>query len=95
MEIRYPAHPEDFKTYTTEKIRKDYLIETLFESDNVNLVYSHVDRIIVGGVCPTDSTLNLEVGKELGTDYFLERRELGLINIGGAGTVVIDGKEYE
>lgn len=76
MEIRYPAHPADFKSYTTEQIRKNYLIETLFEPGQMNLVYSHVDRIIIGGGCPADSPLSLEVGKELGTDYFLERREL-------------------
>jgi 4-deoxy-L-threo-5-hexosulose-uronate ketol-isomerase len=95
METRYPAHPEDFKTYTTEEIRKNYLIENLFEPGKVNLVYSHVDRIIVGGVCPAASVLALEAGKELGADYFLERRELGLINIGGQGTVTIDGTAYE
>jgi 4-deoxy-L-threo-5-hexosulose-uronate ketol-isomerase len=95
METRYPAHPQDFKTYTTEKIRKDYLIESLFEPGKVNLVYSHVDRIIVGGVCPAASPLGLEAGKELGSEYFLERRELGLINIGGQGTVTIDGTGYE
>lgn len=95
METRYPAHPQDFKTYTTEKIRKDYLIENLFEPGKVNLVYSHVDRIIVGGVCPTASPLGLEAGKELGSEYFLERRELGLINIGGQGTVTIDGTAYD
>jgi 4-deoxy-L-threo-5-hexosulose-uronate ketol-isomerase len=95
METRYPAHPKDFKTYTTEEIRKDYLIENLFEPGKVNLVYSHVDRIIVGGVCPTASPLALEAGKELGSEYFLERRELGLINIGGQGTVTIDGTAYD
>jgi 4-deoxy-L-threo-5-hexosulose-uronate ketol-isomerase len=94
MEIRYPAHPTDFKTYTTDQIRKDYLVETLFASGKVTLVYSHVDRIIVGGVCPTTAALSLEAGKELGSDYFLERRELGIINIGGAGMVKIDGETY-
>jgi 4-deoxy-L-threo-5-hexosulose-uronate ketol-isomerase len=95
METRYPAHPEDFKTYTTERIRKDYIIEKLFEPGNVNLVYSHVDRIIVGGVCPTTSPLVLEGGRELGSGYFLERREVGFINIGGQGTVTVDGTVYE
>jgi len=94
METRYPAHPEDFKAYTTEQIRKDYVIAKLFEPGNMNLVYSHVDRIIAGGVCPTTLPLALKAGKELGSAYFLERRELGLINIGGQGTVQIDGVAY-
>jgi 4-deoxy-L-threo-5-hexosulose-uronate ketol-isomerase len=94
MEIRYPAHPDEFKTYTTERLRKDYLIENLFEAGKINLTYSHVDRIIVGGVLPVDSVLQLEAGKELGVNYFLERRELGIINIGGKGTVTADGEEF-
>jgi len=94
MESRYPAHPEEFKTYTTERLRKEYLIENLFEPGNVNLVYSHIDRIIVGGACPATSALSLEAGKEIGVDFFLERRELGIINIGAKGTVTVDGKEF-
>ena len=94
METRYPAHPKDFQTYTTEAIRRDYLIEHLFEPGNMQLVYSHVDRIIVGGVCPQHAALALEAGKELGAAYFLERRELGTINIGGRGTVTVDGAAY-
>ena len=94
MEIRYPAHPQTFKTYDTEKLRKEYLIENLFEPGEISLTYSHVDRIIAGGVCPAESSLQLEAGKQLGADYFLERRELGLINIGGQGSVTIDGEEY-
>ena len=94
METRYPAHPEDFKTYTTERIRKDYLIEDLFVPGKVRLVYSHIDRIIVGGICPAESPLALEAGKKLGVEYFLARRELGVINIGGEGSVSVDGKRY-
>ncbi|MHC1727119.1 MAG: 5-dehydro-4-deoxy-D-glucuronate isomerase [Syntrophobacteraceae bacterium] len=92
MDIRYPAHPEDFRKLTTEQIRRDYLIEDLFEPGKIHLVYSHIDRIIVGGVCPTSSFLPLEAGKDLGTEFFLARRELGIINIGGSGTVEVDGK---
>jgi 4-deoxy-L-threo-5-hexosulose-uronate ketol-isomerase len=94
MEVRYPAHPQDFKNLTTEKLRKDYLIEDLFVPGNTRLVYSHVDRIIVGGICPADAAIELEAGKQLGADYFLERREMGLINVGGKGAVTIDGTEY-
>ena len=95
MEVRYPAHPAEFKTYDTARLRQDYLIEQLFEAGDMKLVYSHVDRIIVGGVCPADAPLALEAGKELGAEYFMERREMGLINIGGAGSVTIDGTTYD
>lgn len=95
IEIRNPWHPEDAKHYTTERMRNDFLIQDLFPKDKVRLVYSHVDRIIVGGVCPVNETLTLEAGHELGVDYFLERRELGVINIGGKGVVILDGEEYE
>ena len=95
MDIRYPAHPAEFKTYDTERLREEYLIEKLFVPGEITLVYSHVDRIIVGGVCPTTTSLALEAGKELGAEYFMERRELGLINIGGAGSVTIDGTTYD
>jgi 4-deoxy-L-threo-5-hexosulose-uronate ketol-isomerase len=95
MEMRYPAHPSDFRGYTTERLRRDYLIENLFEPGKMRLVYSQSDRIIVGGACPAGSGLVLEAGKELGTEFFLARRELGVINIGGKGTVTIDGKTHE
>ncbi|MCF2640762.1 5-dehydro-4-deoxy-D-glucuronate isomerase, partial [Fusobacterium varium] len=76
-------------------LRKHYLIEKVFIEDEVNLVYSHVDRVIAGGITPVKKALKLEGCKELGSEYFLERRELGVINIGGDGKVVIDGVEYE
>lgn len=95
MEVRHSWNPEDAKHYTTEQLRKEFLIQDLFPADEVKLVYSHVDRIIVGGICPVNKTLKLEASKELGVDYFLERRELGIINIGGAGQVILDGEVYE
>jgi 4-deoxy-L-threo-5-hexosulose-uronate ketol-isomerase len=95
MEIRYPAHPHDFKTYTSKEIRRDYLIEDLFKPGKIRMVYSHSDRIIVAGICPGATPLPLEAGKELGTEFFLARRELGIINIGGGGTVTVDGKVYD
>jgi len=94
MDIRYANHPDDAKKYTTDEIRKHYLIDSLFDDDKVSLTYSHVDRIMVGGIMPVKKTLTLEAGKEMGVDYFLERREMGIINIGGAGTLILDGKEY-
>lgn len=95
MEVRHSWNPNDSKHYTTEKMREEFLIQDLFTPDNIKLVYSHVDRIIVGGVCPAKKTLKLEASHELGVTYFLERRELGIINIGGEGTVILDGKEYD
>ena len=95
MDVRYANHPEDAKKYTTEDIRRHFLIEKLFEDDQINLTYSHVDRIIAGGIKPLKEELKLEAGKEMGVDYFMERREVGVINIGGDGSVILDGKEYE
>lgn len=94
MEIRYASSNKDAKHYDTDRLREEYLIEALFVSDNLKLVYSHIDRIIVGGACPKLEILKLEGSKELGSNFFLERRELGIINIGGAGTVVLDGEEF-
>lgn len=94
MEIRNAVHPEDARAYTTEKMRKEFLIQDLFNDDQVKLVYSHIDRIITGGIKPVKKELKLEAGKEIGADYFLARREMGVINIGGKGIVVIDGAKY-
>lgn len=95
MDIRYANHPEDSKKYTTEELRRHYLAEKIFEADNICLTYSHVDRIIFGGAMPVKESLTLTAGKEMGVDYFLERREMGVINIGGDGCIVLDGVEYD
>jgi 4-deoxy-L-threo-5-hexosulose-uronate ketol-isomerase len=94
MDIRQAVSPEQMKSLDTEEIRKRFLIEGLFAKDEINLVYSHIDRIIVGGACPRDQALDLRVTKELGVDFFLQRRELGVINIGSQGTVAVDGQDY-
>ena len=94
MDIRYAIHPDHMKLMDSHEIRKHFLIEGLFEKDKMKMVYSHIDRIIVGGVCPSDSELELKVTKELGVDFFLQRRELGIINIGSKGIVSVEGKEY-
>lgn len=94
MDIRYAMHPDQMKRLDTDEIRRHYLMEQLFKKNEMNLVYSHMDRIIVGGVCPVDQELAFKVTKELGVDFFLQRREMGVINIGSKGTVCIDGKEY-
>ena len=95
MRTRYANNPRDSKRYNTEELRENYLVEDIFKDDQIELVYSHVDRIIFGGIKPVYKELKLEAGKEMGVDYFLERRELGIINIGGKAIVTIDGTEYE
>jgi len=94
MDIRHSVHPEDAKKYTTDELRNRFFIQDLFVPNEVKMVYSHVDRMITGGVCPIRPVL-LEAGIGLGVDYFLERREMGIINIGNAGTVTIDGVKYD
>ena len=93
MDIRYPANPQDFETYTTERIRSEFLIQNLFTPGRLALTYSHADRMIIGGICPQDP-IHLAAGKEMGSGSFLERRELGIINVGPQGSVTADGKEY-
>lgn len=93
--VRYANHPNDSKHYDTQQLRDNYLVEEVFKADDILLVYSHQDRIIAGGVMPVNQTLKLETSDELRAAYFLERRELGIINIGGAGKVSLDGKVYD
>lgn len=94
MELRTAVSPRDVKHYTTERLREEFLISNLFPADEIRLVYSHIDRIITGGIMPVQKTLVLTAGEELRAQYFLERREMGVINIGGTGIITIDGKEY-
>ena len=97
MDIRQSIHSDHAKTLDTAGLRKEFLIETIFTADQYTMTYSHIDRIIVGGVMPVTRTVSVggEVGKQLGVSYFLERRELGVINIGGQGTITVDGTCYE
>jgi 4-deoxy-L-threo-5-hexosulose-uronate ketol-isomerase len=91
FDIRYADHPDAAKRFTTEEMREKFLISAPFVPGTISLTYSHVDRIIAGGITPTSAPLALEAGKELGVEYFLARREMGVINIGGAGSITIDG----
>jgi len=88
-ELRYAAHPEDAKSYDTKRIRRDFLIETIFSADEVNMVYSMYDRMIVGGAMPVNETLHLEAIDPLKQPVFLRRREIGIYNIGGKGRVKV------
>ena len=95
METRYAHAPEDIRHYSTEQLRKEFLVEEVFVPGDIRLTYTHNDRMIFGGVTPTTEPLEIVLSTELGVDYFLERRELGVINIGGPGYITINGKKEE
>lgn len=92
--IRYASNPEDVNSYDTQRLRDDFLIQELFSKDDINLVYSHYDRYIVGGAKPMNDDLTLETIDPLKSENFLDRRELGIINVGEKGTVSVDGEEF-
>ncbi|MEE3380698.1 MAG: 5-dehydro-4-deoxy-D-glucuronate isomerase [Succiniclasticum sp.] len=99
MDIRYSANPNDMKRYTTEEIRKEFHISGLFRDDTVQAVYSHVDRMVVFGCKPVTKTVSLDDGIDVwhsfGTKFILERREIGIFNVGGAGVITCDGTAYK
>lgn len=94
-EERYNYHPEDFKSYGTERIREEFLVEKIMDPGNIHLVYSIIERYIVGGAVPVDGDLVLETIDPLKAEYFCERREVGVINVAGSGSIVVDGTEYK
>jgi 4-deoxy-L-threo-5-hexosulose-uronate ketol-isomerase len=95
FEIRYASHPQDAKKYDTARLRKEHLIETIFTNDEVNMVYSLYDRLVVGGANPVNQILTLETIEPLKSEFFLSRRELGTFNVGGEGKVTVDGEVFE
>ena len=99
MDIRYSANPEDVKRYTTEELRKEFLITDLYVPDTVKATYSHVDRMVVMGIMPVQEELPIDKGIDVwanfGTEYFLERRECGVFNLGGDGVIRVGEKSYE
>ena len=99
MDIRYSCNQRDFKRYTTEETRNEFLITGLYKPDEVVAVYSHVDRMVTLGCMPVKEEVSIDKGIDVwanfGTHYFLERREIGIFNIGeGAGTITADGVAY-
>ena len=94
-EIRYAAHPEDAKSYDTQRLRRDFLIERVFAQDEVNMVYSMYDRMVVGGAMPVGEVLVLEAIDPLKAPYFTTRREVGVFNVGGAGTVQVGDDMFD
>ena len=94
-EIRYAAHPEDARHYDTARLRRDFLIERLFVEDEVNMVYSMYDRMVVGGAMPVSEALSLEAIDPLKAPFFTTRREVGIYNIGGTGVVKVGDESFE
>lgn len=94
-ELRYAAHPEDAKQYDTKRIRRDFLIEKVFTPNEVNMVYSMYDRMIVGGAMPAGEVLVLEAIDPLKAPFFLTRREMGIFNVGGPGVVKVGDAVFE
>ena len=99
MDIRYSANQRDVKRYTTEELRNEFLITDLYKANEVVAVYSHVDRMVTLGCMPTTEKVSIDKGidcwKNFGTHYFLERREIGIFNIGGEGTITADGQTFK
>jgi 4-deoxy-L-threo-5-hexosulose-uronate ketol-isomerase len=94
LDIRYADHPEEVRHYDTRTLRERFLFDKVFIEDEINLCYTHVDRVVFGGVMPINKELRLEGGKEFASNTFLERRELGVICIAGEGSVRVDGDVY-
>ncbi len=94
-QVRYATHPDDYRKYDTETLRKHYHIGNLFQQDRISLTYTHYERLIVGGVMPVLQALPLKTIDPLKAEFFLHRRELGAINIGGPGVINIDGEAYD
>ncbi|NDV45870.1 5-dehydro-4-deoxy-D-glucuronate isomerase [Paludibacter sp. 221] len=94
-ELRYASHPADAKSYDTARLRQEHLINTLFTADEVNMVYTLYDRLIVGGAMPVKEKLNLESIDPLKSKFFLSRREFGTFNVGGKGKITVNGEVFE
>lgn len=95
METRYSVDQVRFQRMSTEEVRQAFLVDKLFEPGAVQLIYSEVDRVIIGSVVPAKKSLSLPAGKELASDYFTQRREIGVLNIGAKGQVKVDGTAFE
>lgn len=94
MQIRFQNSPAEVKQMNTEQLRENFLCEKIMKEDDLRLVYSHYDRVIVGGVKPVNKQVSLQNEAELKAEYFLERREMGVINVGGSGKIIVDRNEY-
>jgi len=95
MEIRYLADPERFVRMTTKELRETFLVKKLFEPGQLKMLYSDTERVVVAGAVPTKEALDLKGGKEMASEYFAQRREIGVINIAAAGSITVDGQEFK
>ncbi len=95
MKIIHQVHPEDFAKYNTQQIRDRFLLQNLVVADKIECTYSHYDRMIVGAAHPVNQSLQLDTYDALKAEYFLDRREIGIISIAGNGTISVDGEKYE
>lgn len=95
MESRYAAHPTDFEQYNTQRIRQEFLADSIVQAGAQQWVYTHYDRFVFGAVVPLDSEIKLNNYDQLKSNFFLERREMGVLNLGGAGSVIVDGTRHE
>ncbi|MBC6490336.1 5-dehydro-4-deoxy-D-glucuronate isomerase [Flavihumibacter stibioxidans] len=95
MEIRFQNSPKETSAMNTASLRENFLVQHLVKDDSIQLVYSHYDRVIIGGVKPVNEKLVLPNHPELRADFFLQRREIGIINVGGAGSISADGETFE
>ena len=95
FETRYASSPQAVKKYDTQELRDEFLVPDLMQTAKVKWVYTHYDRYMAGGAVPTSEALTLETIDPLKSEYFLERREVGIINAGGTGTIIVDGQEYK
>src|SRR5258706_13028470 len=95
MRVIHQVHPEDFVRYTTQQIRDKFLLENLVVQDKIECAYTHYDRMIVGAAFPINTALQLDTYKQLKAEFFLDRREIGNINIAGNGNVLVDAEKIE
>lgn len=95
MEERYESHPSEVEQMNTEELRENFLIEEIFEEGEAHFTYSHYDRMVVGGVMPVSEDVELDNFEPLKSEFFLQRREMGIINVGGKGSITADGKTYD
>ena len=93
-ELRYASHPSDAKSYDTERLRKEFLIEDLFRQNDTTMVYSLYDRLIIGGIMPVDNQVKLDIVDDLKAEFFLERREIGIVNVGGEAVIEADEETF-
>jgi 4-deoxy-L-threo-5-hexosulose-uronate ketol-isomerase len=94
MRVLYGVSPNDIPNFDTKRLRAEFLIEKLFQPGQIEFAYTHVDRMIVGGACPTDTPLSFGDGADVGTPLFFTAREMGIANLGGSGTITVDGQVF-